>query len=906
MSWVTAESLWILGRYMVHLPLEEIKKVSVNEIRIFISYDNATKQLDTVCDITPDLAKAFLELINSSGFDMRNISTLYRLGLLVCFYDDVQDLEPTMAKALLHQMIKCNQLRGFHADVQKLKSQLLHIATLNQTLKESLGSLSDAVVGLTISQLESLSPEAVQGAMLTLQQVSGWTKSQIMVLTRKFLHSEKVLTFYNISQLGELVSGVSANSFYEMSLREILIALKSGLSQHAPGFSPAQQESILSKLMSSGEFQTVLSDMNGAFFKEVSLSQLLAQGDLDVAVLKEKEMRRSQALLLFDMLSSKTSLVDLLSTGQLVKGMTCEQIDGMSKPSFLNHYKLFEKNLRLLSPHQIHCLAWKYWRVSQATIRPFLLAVLPTEYFASQPPPCKLLLISLRKMDLNYLLLQASKKEFVINKVNQCLNNSIADVYQLDILGNLICHLSPSIIRSGISRNVIAVALNQLKSCSSLSNEQNQEIKYRILEHYGSPLNWTSETLQDMAPFWNLLSKEKIVIVIQKFQNLVSEMLSEAVGIPHSDEMLSALFDEIQLHSTDSAMPEQSAGCIDTTAPSAGSMMILGEANSFWSSKELQCMTTDSFTKCVHILSRLRSFNQSQLVVLKDKATMVWGPLSDWKSYHVTSLGRIATALSVSELDQLDLSSIDMVAALTQQTEWTVLQAKSILHGFLNDSARSIKDLKSFQLAGLGACICAADPAQVDQINTLEFRTIISRVGSFPCQLNVLQAFKKKTEMIYGKPEKWNHFVLNDVGYIAAGFSKEDFKALDPRLMPYIQPAVIKQISEHTFKELSPEQITHLGPENGAMVTESQRMLLNTTQLQSLSLALEGIRTNSKKSELFTTQTTTIAAHSPVSQCASLTAGYCIVCFCLPLALSMNWWSTVHYIPSLKGIYCQS
>lgn len=47
---------------------------------LFISYDNATKQLDTVYDITPELAQAFLERIGSSGFDMRNASTVHRQG----------------------------------------------------------------------------------------------------------------------------------------------------------------------------------------------------------------------------------------------------------------------------------------------------------------------------------------------------------------------------------------------------------------------------------------------------------------------------------------------------------------------------------------------------------------------------------------------------------------------------------------------------------------------------------------------------------------------------------------------------------------------------------------------------------------------------------------------------------
>lgn len=31
-SWVSAENLWILGRYMVHLPLEEILKISLSEV----------------------------------------------------------------------------------------------------------------------------------------------------------------------------------------------------------------------------------------------------------------------------------------------------------------------------------------------------------------------------------------------------------------------------------------------------------------------------------------------------------------------------------------------------------------------------------------------------------------------------------------------------------------------------------------------------------------------------------------------------------------------------------------------------------------------------------------------------------------------------------------------------------
>lgn len=74
----------------------------------------------------------------------------------------------------------------------QLKANLLDIATENQTLNETLGSLSDAVVGLSSSELESLSPKAVHSAISTLNQVTGWSRSQICILSAKYLAQEKV------------------------------------------------------------------------------------------------------------------------------------------------------------------------------------------------------------------------------------------------------------------------------------------------------------------------------------------------------------------------------------------------------------------------------------------------------------------------------------------------------------------------------------------------------------------------------------------------------------------------------------------------------------------------------------------------------------------------------------------
>ncbi|VTJ78870.1 Hypothetical predicted protein [Marmota monax] len=361
--------------------------VSVHQIGLFISYDNATKQLDTVYDITPELAQAFLQRISSSGFDVRNALTIHRqggLGLLVCFYDDLELLDATLAQVLLHQMIKCSHLRGFQAAVQKLKADLLGIATENRTLNETLGSLSDAVVGLTCSQLESLSPEAVHSAIATLNQVSGWAKSQVIILSAKYSAHEKVLSFYNVSQMGVLLAGVATQDFYSMDRKDLLQVLRSTISQHLSDLSPAQQQGVLSKkpylvhtqisgtsyqiippfshfgqMIEVGDTTSGIVEIQGTFFKEVSLFDLRRESQFNSSILKEKELRRSQALFLYELLSRTTERPEeLLSAGQLIKGMTCSHIDHLSADSFLAHFQYFENNLSLLSLDQVTAEDW--------------------------------------------------------------------------------------------------------------------------------------------------------------------------------------------------------------------------------------------------------------------------------------------------------------------------------------------------------------------------------------------------------------------------------------------------------------------------------------------------------------------------------------------------------------------
>ncbi|XP_041133067.1 otoancorin-like isoform X2 [Polyodon spathula] len=842
-SWITAESLRFLGRYIVHLPVYNIRTIP---IRMFINYDNATKQLDSVYDIKPATAKAFLGSINGSGFDMRNTSIVYRLGLLVCFYNNVHQLGASDARNLLHQLIKCHQLRGSQSDVQKLKSQLLEIVMKNQTLNETLGSVSDALVGLTPSQLESLSPEAVQGSIAVLQQVLGWTRSQTIILAHKYVGSSKVLSFSNISQLGSLISGVDTNLFYSISTEELGKALESTLSQYASDLNPAQQHAIVSQMITAPELWAVMKQLPSVLFAEVSLSTLLELQSIETSTVGEKQLTRSQANFLYDTFSKRMSTTDLISTGQLVKGISCDQIHEMDNKAFMTNFTLFEKNLHLLSPFQMNCLAWKYWKVLNTTnpsIPPILLSVLPVEYIYNMPSSwCKPFLVSLGRIDLDLLVLYAEKQEAVIKKVLQCLTDGIQDEYDVDMLGQLICHLPPETILTKISQTALTATLRQFKTCRDLSQEQKVAVKSKLAELYGNCTDWTAELTQDLGPLVTLLSKDEITAIANKFLDELLPLAVKVAGGSLPEEFLSALFDAVRGSGVRDQAVDKGPDCDAVRAPTADDIKKLSEANSYWSVLELQCMSDDTFTRTVELLGSVEGYNMSQLRALKNKAKQVWGPLSSWKSYHVISLGAIGLALTESEIKELDLSSIDTMTALSQQSTWTAGQMNSLLTRFLEASGLSLGALKGSDLAGLGIILCGVDPSQIQLISSAAYSATTARIGTLPCPAEVLQELKKKAESVFGEVGNWNSSVLQEVGTIAAGLSKEELKAISKDLMPYFQPQAIAAILPENFKEFSVEQIQSLGPENAAAVTPLQIAELSREQIQSLQASLDGLR----------------------------------------------------------------
>ncbi|XP_061086470.1 otoancorin-like [Conger conger] len=846
-AWMTAENLWFLGRYMVHLTVPTIHRVSLSEMKIFIHYDNATKQLDSVYDIKLGPGKAFLHRINASGFDMTNVSTAYRLGLLVCFYDSVQLLDASDARSLLHQLIKCNQLRGSQTEVQKLKSQLLSLVIQNQTLNESLGSVSDAVVGLTPSQLESLSAQAVQRSMGVLQQVPGWTRSQATILVHKYMGTNKALSLSNINELGSLISGLDANLFYSVNMTELAQATEGVLLRYVTHLSAAQQHAIISQMLTAEDVQGVLSRIHGALFSEVPLSSLLKLPGLECATLVDKHLTSSQAIFLYDCLSKRTPEINLMSNGQLLKGMTCERIHRMDEDFLIENLPVFKRNFHLLSPFQMNCLAWRYWDVvdtPNSTIPSILLLALPPEYVDNMPnSSCKQFLFALSNTDLDHLTVHAEKHKAVMRKVLQCLSEGIQDEYHVDLLGTLLCHFPPEAIHTQLSPAAVPAALQQLRGCARLTPEQRASVRDKILQLYGPPVHWSAELTQDMGPLVTVLSREEILVLANKYPEEVLPLVVQAGKTPLPDEFLTAIFEVVRGAGHQNwTNADSETDCHLVRAPSADEIRRLSEANVFWSAKELQCISDDTFNQTVELLGSVQGYNLTQLMALKTRAKQAWGPLSTWRSYHVIALGSIALALTEVDIKELNLSSVDTLSALSQQNSWTLQQMNSLLYRFLEASELSLGELRGSDLAGLGVLLCGLEPSQVNLINPEAYSSTAGCIGSLPCTLPVLKELKNIAEQIFGVTATWNSSVLQEVGTVAAGMSVEEMRNLSPQMLPYLQPQAIAAIPCEIFREFSQEQLQSLGRENAMAVTSSQCVQLTKEQLWGLQAARDGLR----------------------------------------------------------------
>uniref|UniRef100_G1NWP8 Otoancorin n=1 Tax=Myotis lucifugus TaxID=59463 RepID=G1NWP8_MYOLU len=853
-SWVSAETLWILGRYMVHLPLEEITKISPMEIGLFISYDNATKQLDTVYDITPELAQAFLERIGSSDFDMRNASTVHRqgppsfaqvqffkltLGLLVCFYGDLELLDAALARVLLHQMIKCSRLRGFQAGVQKVRMGCTARAGASVLLAREMGSLARPLRE-TCKVSRDLGPARVDGASNTrVEQVWEQVREQVVIEAWDFVRYHFKLTFCYHWELRwhRLHITMRTPGCFR---KEDSHVYRSRVQGHK-GSSPTGEAGCWEAGCPCGDCSPKAWQPLPALTGDTWLtwhfpvSGCGERRDLSCS----SSSGRVARLLLVEEPRNPPAYMETPHLHSDVEG-TCITSEGASSShsSQKASDSCPETHGTVPGRFWLHC--WPFWSSGSPPSPP--PPVFPGVGRAARrvgllSPPSGQGAVGCLPGGHLWATVSHLRVEFGSWFTRQVSSCSEASHPPAPLLGVVLSHiLKPLTLGFKLKWMGGGRGLNLQPGSSPAAPAALRAVCSLAVMQQNS--YWVHVAVQNIGIFTILLPGFCYQVISEKWQKGWSRQ--EHYSCQHRNTPFPEL-----LSSTPPPPPLRLpiSGCHGVEAPSSDDIFKLAEANACWAPQDLRCLEEATFLRSVELLGAVGGFLRPQLTALKEKAIQkVWDTPSYWREHHIVSLGRIALALNESELEQLDLSSIDTVASLSQQSEWTPGQAKSILRGFLEDSGYRIQDLKSFHLVGLGTTLCAMDVTDISLIQISEFRVVVARIGTLPCSTQVLAEFKRKAAVVFGDPTKWSSSVLQELGTIAAGLTKEELRVLDKDLMPYFQPSAIRCLPAEIFKELSAQQIAALGPENAAAVTPAQRRLLRAPQLQSLQRALDGAK----------------------------------------------------------------
>ncbi|XP_043935875.1 otoancorin-like [Protopterus annectens] len=427
----------------------------------------------------------------------------------------------------------------------------------------------------------------------------------------------------------------------------------------------------------------------------------------------------------------------------------------------------------------------------------------------------------------------------------KCLNKTMASLTADDLvtLGNLICELSAQNL-TDLTMEAFNASLMSFKNCKQLSSTQKAILSKRIISLYGNVTGWNSDTVMTLASLMTVFDESTISQLPDKkeimdaLQGVVDQMPPMSMSsMPDFDNTwnFSAIYNKIIKFNTVSK-PRTTRAVPCSIIPTVEMIMNLKEGNCYLMPEVLACMTADTFSMTVDVLGAVRSFRDDQLAALKAKALEAWGSLSNITTDRLSSLGCIVSAFTESELQQLPLSSIDVLSTLSSFT-WIPAKYTTVFNRFMTLTASKIILLSSVELVGLGNFICGMNSTQIQQLSDMAFRQALRNIGTVVCPSALMDELKKKCVTLLGPLKNWTHAFFQEAGNVIAGATADELKELPVGIMSFITNSAIPLIPPDRFKALTTSQLEAMSTTNSAMVTTQQMNMLTEEQKQALSRA---------------------------------------------------------------------
>ncbi|XP_064311880.1 stereocilin [Phalacrocorax carbo] len=544
--------------------------------------------------------------------------------------------------------------------------------------------------------------------------------------------------------------------------------------------------------------------------------------------------------------------------GSLVVGMSCAVLQELGQEDFLGALQTLYVQPRSLPASLRRCVQEEVLRrpaLSEeelAWLGPRFLMELPAKMVEMLPDTVmRLVLDYVTRQPCSLLALPATRRAALARGALRSLwppaGTELAGE-DLDRLGPLLGFLGRETV-ARIRPESLLPRLGDLQD-TCLATEVATELGRLLLSEQalGSPPGWRLPTLQQLGRLvfllpleslraipWDLLSRDTVEQLLQRQQDWEQSELgrlchpSSTPGEgPSQQEVLVAPL--VAAAKPGDQAPVPSCADMRATFPAA------------WSAAQLAAMAPQQLEDCLGLLSRDPALRPDQLRAALGQARRLWGSTRVLEPAQTLRLGRLATQLGESELQELLLPDWGALSALGELDGWSPEQMRAVVSAFLRQRGVSARDLGLPELVALGHLLCGLPVAELRGLDSWELSKAAPFLGSLSLRCTEQQAEVLATHLTsraaFGPAATWGPEIFAEVGTLAAGLPDIVLSALVPEQIWALTPRAIAAVPAPKFAVVfGPAQLCTLSSAQAAAVTTGQRRWLSSAQQQALASA---------------------------------------------------------------------
>uniref|UniRef100_A0A8C4NMK7 Otoancorin n=1 Tax=Eptatretus burgeri TaxID=7764 RepID=A0A8C4NMK7_EPTBU len=734
-------------------------------------------------------------------------------------------------------------------------------ATQSTIPNANIAQIIENISNVTTAEVLNLTNRAVIDNIKQLGKSDEWTETNAQVLMDKYLEGgAKVSTAEEVINLGSLIQSVPSDMFSEMSSDQMEKSLPT-LSNRSSLLDDVQRSSIMRNALTSIGINQTVNIISGPLVSAIPLNSLYSLKTITSTTFERKSWTQSQSSYLVQKFVSNQNSINInkiRAMDQAVIGMTCDMIEKVDKADWIEAANIMTK-MDTFSSTKVKCLGTaihgtlnfeKIKKEKLESIPPSVLAMFPMTDINKIPDThCSSLVHLLGQVRLNLLPKISQKRTDFVNRAWSCAKSNSNLVKQL---GSLVCDLTATRIDS-LTKDQFSALISKFKSCGTFDPDKRVAVAGLIKKVFGSTSQWVATTVEGLGPLVSTLDREDLdqlpirSDIADKLVEIIdNEEMNAATVNPNFDFSWNVenLYDVTYYMLRGGARRFRRDIETNCTSINFSVDMIkkMKELNFKWKSDELSsCMTSTIFLETLDTLNVVTKFDQIQhtILLMKAKKAFKLKTVEDFTAWKFKALGLIKKGFSVQELKRLRLNTDTILLNFGKVKNWENSQGRTIVQQFRNGLCLLPNKINGKQLFAFNNLLCFLNPVQVAQVNKAAFSEAMNKIGKITCGTPLLVAWKNKAVETFGPVTSWTNSLLQGLQNIVAGCSAAELKAINDTRLSSISSLAIPFIPPEVLKELSVAELKALGFANLGSITEEQRKMLNSQQLNVLEEVLD-------------------------------------------------------------------